>query len=173
MTENEDINSRAYRLAKAMRENDLHIEDPPVPNSRDSTGPIPNHTTQLNVNNKASTVRFVSDRLLWAIRHNVVQKWFYCHTHRELLAQFMDSAQGVHTMRDCHGFMHGLPWDPSCRVQAVDNSLIMSYVDGETDGKLSEFMETILRLKENLDIHLRNNAIEETKRKARIQELRA
>jgi len=137
----------------------------PPSNSGDSTGRISN-STALSDTQRLQQRQFVADRVLKAIRHGITASFAYCTTHRMICSREVDGKGASY--RDFANNLHGPPWNDACYLLQISNNELDSYLDSESEGRLSELYSAIRQLKEELDAGI---AIREQGRRSHITEM--
>jgi hypothetical protein len=159
---------RKYRgFSKEINERYTDYRQSPPTDSGDS-GTLPHYSAQGQAER-----RYVADVILRNIRRSTQPNFCYCTTHRVIVAMERDG-RGT-SYRDFANNTHGKPYDLRCQLVPIGNEDMYEYFDSESDGKLSELMSSIVRVKELVDAKERESNFQESndeKRRREVHEIR-
>jgi hypothetical protein len=117
----------------------------------------------LAANNRVAQIQYVASTLLKSMKHGVQPTAAYCSLHQTLLFAQTDARGTI--WRDYSANFHGPGFDQRCTILPIPNSVLIS-VMGQEQPKISEFMETIVRVKQDLDRQASERQINENKRRS-------
>jgi hypothetical protein len=172
MSEEETINSRSYRLKKAL-ENDLDRINGPNPDSLDSTTStrISGQTVAkihrdipitLAANNRVSQIQYVANVLMRSMRKGIMAMAAFCSLHSTLL--FAQTDQKGTYYRDYASNFHGPPYDSRCTVYPIPQDMLFQLMDSE-EPRVNEFFNLVTQVKEALDRNAAKKSITESKKR--------